>query len=301
MKDMFKRNKLMSKSYIFMMLVLVAGIIVSCDFIDELPEANSIADETPPSASFTFMQNQERDLFLEYTFANQSSNATSFAWDFGDGNTSTSVDPINVYPAEGSYTATLTVSDALGQTSTFSEVIEVVQAPEPTAITPILTGTAFDDFFGVCGDETDDDSRDCWRISGATIHQTTSNGDRDEDGNRTRAAKYPPGEDFRVSYQAFTVSPNQRYELRARYALEADGDIIRLNVIDGQLASFDEFAGATLLGVGEGTINEGNDGYNNIVIPFETGANGDISILFNHPSNADDTYIDNVSVVPIFE
>lgn len=299
MKKIVFKIRLISKTSIAMLLVF-GIVLISCDFIDELPETNSIVDETPPTAFFTFTSGVEVDNFTEVLFANQSSNATNFIWDLGNGETSEARDPEVIYPGEGSFTVTLTVNDALGQTASYSETIELIEPEPPTALTPVIAGAAFDDFDGVCGIEGDPDSRDCWRISGATIHQTSSNGDRDEDGNRTRAAKYPPGQDLRVSYQAIVVSPNQRYELVARYALEADGDIIRLNVVDGHLSDFSEFASATILAFGEGTINDGNDGYNTIRIPFETGANENISLVFNHADNVDDTYIDNVSVVPIF-
>jgi PKD repeat protein len=43
---------------------------------------------------------------------------TSWAWDFGDGTTSTEQNPTHVYTAVGNYTASLTVSDAGGNVST---------------------------------------------------------------------------------------------------------------------------------------------------------------------------------------
>ena len=44
-------------------------------------------------------------------FENNSSNGNSFMWDFGDGNTSTEVNPSHVYDGPGDYTVTLVVSD----------------------------------------------------------------------------------------------------------------------------------------------------------------------------------------------
>ena len=61
--------------------------------------------------------------------------ATNWLWDFGDGNTSTEKNPVYVYPEGGYYKATLTATDAEGN----SEVKEVKLA---VALTPYsyLTG-----------------------------------------------------------------------------------------------------------------------------------------------------------------
>jgi len=43
--------------------------------------------------------------------------AASYAWNFGDGNTDTTEDAVNVYAAAGTYHATLVVTDTLGNSS----------------------------------------------------------------------------------------------------------------------------------------------------------------------------------------
>lgn len=45
-------------------------------------------------------------------FSNNSANGNTFFWDFGDGNTSTAVNPSHLYGAPGSYDVTLIVSDS---------------------------------------------------------------------------------------------------------------------------------------------------------------------------------------------
>lgn len=47
-------------------------------------------------------------------FANNSANGNVFNWEFGDGTTSTLVNPSHVYPGPGTYTVTLVVSDING-------------------------------------------------------------------------------------------------------------------------------------------------------------------------------------------
>lgn len=47
-------------------------------------------------------------------FSNQSTNGTSYSWDFGDGTTSTEQNPVHTYAAGGSYTVTLIVTNNCG-------------------------------------------------------------------------------------------------------------------------------------------------------------------------------------------
>tara|TARA_R110000751_G_scaffold16622_2_gene52340 strand:+ start:1665 stop:2537 length:873 start_codon:yes stop_codon:yes gene_type:complete len=273
---------------------LVAGCMLfgltACDFEYDLPEEGSIEDLTPPEASFTASQSDAD--FLTYNFANFSGSATTYVWDFGDGNTATTVDAVNTYPDEGTYTITLTASDALGKSDTFTSEITIVEPEAPTAITPVIGAADFQDGPDVCGSG---DSRDCWRISGGSIHQTTSDG-----RNGTRGAKYTAASSNspRVTYQAVKVSPNTKYILTAYYAIQSDGDTVRGTVIDGQLSNYSEFSSASLLGQTVGDVNGGKGNFNRLVVEFETGASGEISILFDSGSNASESYLDDVSIIP---
>jgi PKD repeat protein len=79
----------------------------------------------------------ELDAFFEFDWSNchvfecafldgSGGGATSWSWDFGDGNTSTDQNPIHTYGTYGVYTVTLTVSDDGGVTSdSYSRVIPV--------------------------------------------------------------------------------------------------------------------------------------------------------------------------------
>ena len=59
--------------------------------------------------------------------------ASSWSWDFGDGNTSTARNPIHFYQADGTYTVSLTVSNAQGaNTITKSNVITIQRSSAPT-------------------------------------------------------------------------------------------------------------------------------------------------------------------------
>lgn len=79
----------------------------------------------PPIASFTYVDTGLSVAFTDTSTDVEGSIAAWF-WDFGDGDTSTSQNPVHVFDAEGSYTVTLTVSDARGSSATTSQTIAVV-------------------------------------------------------------------------------------------------------------------------------------------------------------------------------
>ncbi len=66
----------------------------------------------------------------------------SWSWDFGDGQFSGEQFPFHTYPAAGTYTATLTVSNAGGSNATSQQV--TVNAPLPTAPVAGFTFSATD-------------------------------------------------------------------------------------------------------------------------------------------------------------
>jgi len=63
---------------------------------------------TPIASNFTYSQNNNT-----VTFTDQSSGATAWFWDFGDGNTSTLQNPIHNYATSGSHTVTLTINNGI--------------------------------------------------------------------------------------------------------------------------------------------------------------------------------------------
>ena len=68
-----------------------------------------------PTADFAWGVNG-----LQGVFNNLSTNATSYSWDFGDGNTSTEVNPIHDYTNSGTYTVILTAMNDCGGADTMS-------------------------------------------------------------------------------------------------------------------------------------------------------------------------------------
>ncbi len=73
---------------------------------------SSTGATTGPTAMFTAPVQATNGQILSFT--DQSTNAVSWAWDFGDGNTSTLQNPTHGYAIGGVYNATLTVTNANG-------------------------------------------------------------------------------------------------------------------------------------------------------------------------------------------
>ncbi len=90
-----------------------------------------------PQASFT--STSPDALGDETQFVNTSTGTDlTFVWDFGDGNSSTAVNPAHTYTAVGSYTVTLTATNNLGN-DVATAVVEILQAPQASfAALPIV-------------------------------------------------------------------------------------------------------------------------------------------------------------------
>ncbi|WP_230669779.1 PKD domain-containing protein [Methanosarcina barkeri] len=83
----------------------------------------------PPEANFS-SDKQTGSFPLTVSFKDRSFNANKFLWDFGDGNTSTEVNPVHTYTAEGTYTVTLTVQNEHGTDKKVAEdYIYAVKVP----------------------------------------------------------------------------------------------------------------------------------------------------------------------------
>jgi PKD repeat protein len=70
-----------------------------------------------PTAAFEATVNE-----LQVAFQNNAAHATSYLWDFGDGQQSTEQSPTHTYASEGSYTVTLTAMNDCGEAIAVSEV-----------------------------------------------------------------------------------------------------------------------------------------------------------------------------------
>ena len=104
----------------------------SAGCVNTLTKPNYINVASAVTAGFTFTAPAGCGFPQTITFNNTSvggSGVLTYAWNFGDGNTSTATSPSHTYNAAGSYTTTLTTTNSAGCSNTF------------TSLTPIVIGS----------------------------------------------------------------------------------------------------------------------------------------------------------------
>ncbi len=100
---------------------------------DTLMVAAYVTVDGPPTAAFSAADSSGQAPF-EVTFSDASTGADSWAWDFGDGFTSTAQDPVHTYSADGTFTVVLIATNACGSdTLTAVGMITVDPVPVPVA------------------------------------------------------------------------------------------------------------------------------------------------------------------------
>jgi hypothetical protein len=115
MKELIKRTKIL-------WLFIIAISFVGCENDDDanLPEL---------IASFAHTINEDTGAV---SFLNLTENADSYTWDFGDGRTSTEINPIRSFPT-GTYTVVLNAKNAAGASGAFEDQL-VINIPLPINI-----------------------------------------------------------------------------------------------------------------------------------------------------------------------
>lgn len=95
---------------------------------DTITRTNYITVEASPIANFTSVTNGST-----VTFTNTSiGNVTSYLWNFGDGNTSTEINPVHIYADPGIYDVTLTATNDCGNNTVLKQVV-IISTDPPTA------------------------------------------------------------------------------------------------------------------------------------------------------------------------
>lgn len=101
---------------LYLLMVISAGLVFTACSDDDDDEPGVTFQ--PVTAVFSFSASGNT-----VTFANASVNATTYAWDFGDGNSSTEENPSHTYSAPGTYQVTLTASNPEFNGSVSNEVL----------------------------------------------------------------------------------------------------------------------------------------------------------------------------------
>ncbi|MFT6865403.1 MAG: PKD repeat protein [Cyclobacteriaceae bacterium] len=127
-----KKVKFYIKQMMVFAIVGATAFSIACDALTDTGDDPVVTED--PIASFQF-QVDAAD-FLKVTFSNFSQNATSYAWDFGDGETSTEESPVHAYAEADTYTVTLTATNDAGNASKS----ETVALNDPLATQRTLVG-----------------------------------------------------------------------------------------------------------------------------------------------------------------
>lgn len=130
---------------------------------DSKTETITVSQDPSPVACFT-MSNTTIKVGEEIVFTNCSQKAESYAWDFGDGNTSSLENPTHVFTEAGNFTVKLVVSNPSGNAEKTATVVvetEAVLLSEGFEAYPDFSITDFGDWT-----LADNDGAPSWGISG---------------------------------------------------------------------------------------------------------------------------------------
>ena len=264
--------------------IAVALFLNSCEdaFKFDLPDANSIDDTILPEANFSYASVLEDYKTIKFT--NLSTEATTFAWDFGGGNTSTEQDPTFTFDAgEGTYPVTLTASDARGASGSITIDVMVVEGPfQPIIIEPGFEDNTLPDGTG--------DGRDSWRadwtderaIFGISSNPVTFG---------SQAAKLEAS-NARQGYQEITVEPNTNYDLGFWYTMvSGSSDPWAIVAIVGvtEFGPIGSIADAEAGIIASITVTDDSDPstYVQQKLSFNSGVNNTVGIYFWNDANVE--------------
>ena len=301
----FRRITLLS--LVAFTLILFVGCESSFEF--DLPEANSKADTVLPLADFSYIS--DANDFKTVIFKNLSFESTKYTWDFGGGNTSTSIDPSFTFTGEGVFKVTLTASDENGASASVTKDVVIQNlfvALEPEILNGDFEAGAANWSFASFTDGT------------TSAFNTSSDGswlkyDGTDNGSKTKGAKWTKAtsagayksSDTRYAYQAIVVSPNTKYVLEYEYAIKTedeqagvapDGNRIIGGILDGHFedgadaivsndnASLLNFVGTSVLG---------KTTFTTVKEEFTSNASGKVGIIIYAVTDVD-AYVDNVKV-----
>ena len=93
--------------------------------------AGTVAANQAPSANIARTCSDLACVFTSAGSGDADGTLTSYAWDFGDGTTSTAQVPSHTFAAEGTYPVSLTVTDDVGATGTAATPVKVGITPQP--------------------------------------------------------------------------------------------------------------------------------------------------------------------------
>jgi PKD repeat protein len=100
----------MKRNLLIFTAIFGAVILTTCKKDDPAPVANFVPSKTTAAVNTAI------------TFTNSSTNATSYLWSFGDGNSSAEMNPSHTYTTAGTFTVLLTATGKGGSNSTSKDI-----------------------------------------------------------------------------------------------------------------------------------------------------------------------------------
>ena len=265
MKSIIKTMSSFSVKTLLLFLA-IATFLASCDNF-ELPDTGSIPDLTPPAADFSYTQNEGN--WKQADFANLSISATDYLWDFGGGNTSTDAHPSFTYDTTGTFSVSLTATDKLNQTSTFTKDVVI---EEPVVVfTPEILNPGFED------------GTDNW------LHEPLNRSGNFGGPQITSSPVYEgakagklPTSNERHGYQLITVQPNVEYRLSFYYTMKTSPvGSLTVAVLAGDVTDRADIPAKTIKTV---TVNDQTSANTYLAeyFIFNSGSNSEIAIYFEN-------------------
>jgi subtilisin family serine protease len=153
--------------------------------------AESIPENNPaPVANFSYVAN---NLTVTFTDLSTDNGTMTQSWNFGDGSSSSTKNPVHTYAAAGTYNVTLTVTDNGGLTDAETKSITVTTPPEESIVLKAVTSSVF------------------WRYARVALSWTPSGTIGDIYRNGTRIAS-----NVTDSYNDFLMSPGTyKYQIKS--------------------------------------------------------------------------------------
>jgi PKD repeat protein len=216
---------------------------------------------------------------LAVVFTDMSTNSpTSWSWDFGDGGTSTAQNPSYTYNSGGTYTVSLTASNAWGSdVATKTDYITVTVPGSATVIT-------YDDFESGLGNYTDGGS-DMSLYTGGNYAWEGSNAADIQDNSGTASSFYH----------------TTGHDVSSYATLEVEFYFVAISMEYGEdfwVQYYDGSSWYTVAAFARGVDFNNNTFYNAVVtIPsssFNFPTNARLRFMCDASNNRDDVYIDNI-------